>query len=174
MLPDIDFEVAGVESVPDPANPAVSFRVQITNRTSQQAIHGILLRCQVQIEAARRRYTSQEQDGLRDLFGEPKRWSQTLRPVLWANVTHNVPSFTGSIVNSFLLSCAPDFTAASSKYFQALETGDVPLTFLFRGSVFYDSGQMGVQVVPLPWSKEARFRFPVQVWHRAMNLVEVP
>lgn len=174
MLPDLDFEIASVESLPDMANPAVSFHMKITNRTADQLIHAIMLRCQIRIEAPRRRYNSQEQRGLRDLFGEPERWSQTLRPMFWANITHNIPSFTGSIAYPILLACAVDFTIASSKYFQALETGYVPLAFLFRGSVFYDSGQTGVQVVPLPWNKEARFRFPVQVWHHATDLIEVP
>ena len=52
----------------------------------------MLLRCQIQIEPVRRRYTPQEQQRLVELFGEPERWSQTLRPLLWENLNVSVPA----------------------------------------------------------------------------------
>jgi hypothetical protein len=36
--------------------------------------------------------------------------------------------------------------------------------------VFYDSGQAGFQVAPVPWNKEARFRLPVLVWKEMIDL----
>jgi hypothetical protein len=60
----------------------------LVNRVGEAAaaaptpIHGIVLRCQVRIEPARRHYTAAEKERLLDLFGTPERWGQTLRPLL--------------------------------------------------------------------------------------------
>ncbi len=60
-----------------------------------EAIHTIALRCQIQIEVTRRRYSPDEQERLLDLFGQPDRWSQTLRNLLWTHATVLVPGFSG-------------------------------------------------------------------------------
>lgn len=169
-MPDLDFEIVNVESLRDVANPALSFHVKVTNRASQQPVHAVLLRCQIQIEAPRRRYSSEEQEELRDLFGEPEQWAQTLRPMLWANVTVNIPSFAESTIYPVSVPCTFDLTVASSKYFHGVKSGTVPITFLFSGTVFYDAGQAGLQVAPVPWNKEARYRFPVRVWKEMMDI----
>ncbi len=173
-MPDLDFQILSVEPLRDPATPALAFRLQVTNSKVQEPIYSIVLRCQIQIETARRRYSSQEQKRLHDLFGEPEQWAETLRSMLWANVTANIPSFTGSIIHPVPVLCAVDLTDRTAKYFNALEGGEVPIIFLFSGRVFYDSRMAGgVQVAPVPWSKEARFRFPVAIWSQAANLLEV-
>jgi hypothetical protein len=169
-MPELDFQIAGAEPVRDLATPALGFRLLINNRVAEEQVHAILLRCQIQIESPRRRYTPREQDELRDLFGEPERWAQTLRPMLWANVCVNVPAFRESIEHCVQVPCTFDLTVASAKYFHALAGGEVPITFLFSGSVFYRGGQAGFQVAPVPWNKEARFRLPVQTWHEMMEL----
>jgi len=169
-MPELEFQIAGVAPVRDLATPALAFDLRITNRMEQQAVHAILLRCQIQIEAPRRRYNPREKEELRDLFGEPERWSQTLQPLLWANINANVPAFTGSVVYPVSVPCTFDLTVASAKYFHALEDGEVPVTFLFSGTVFYDLGQTGFQVAPVPWNKEARFRLPASVWKELMDL----
>jgi hypothetical protein len=169
-MPDLDFQIVDVEPVRDLATPALAFHLRVTNQVAEQTVHAILLRCQIQIEAPRRRYKPQEQEQLRDLFGEPERWAQTLRTMLWANIIVNVPSFTGSIVYPVTVPCTFDLTVASAKYFHALEDGEVPLTFLFSGTVFYDSGQAGFQAAPVPWNKETRFLLPMPVWKETMDL----
>ncbi|HSU60665.1 MAG TPA: DUF6084 family protein [Bryobacteraceae bacterium] len=171
-MPDLDFQIVSVESLRDPGTPGLAFHLCVTNRVEKEPIHSILLRCQIQIETPRRRYSAREQQRLWDLFGEPERWGQTLRSMLWANVSVNIPSFTGSVAHPVPIPCAFDLTDRTAKYFRALEGGDVPITFLFSGTVFYDSGTAGLQVAPVPWSKEARFRLPVEVW-KAMESVEV-
>ena len=64
----------------------------------RQTIQSVALRCQILIEAARRRYYTVERESLRDLFGEPDRWSQTLRSLLWSQRGITVPVFSGGIV----------------------------------------------------------------------------
>ncbi|MFL6416461.1 MAG: DUF6084 family protein, partial [Bryobacteraceae bacterium] len=104
-------------------------------------IHAVLLRCQIQIEVARRRYSSSEQDQLREIFDDPARWGDTLRPMTWANISVNLPAFSGSTVCPLIVPCTFDFSVATAKYFHGIDGGEVPLTFLFSGSVFHDAGQ---------------------------------
>jgi hypothetical protein len=62
-----------------------------------------------------------------------------------------------------------DFNVASTKYFHGIESGEIPLSFLFSGTVFYDGGDGMPQVAPISWSKEARFRLPVETWRAMME-----
>src|SRR5262249_10101325 len=64
--------------------------------------------------------------------------------------------------------CSGDLSLAATKYFYALEGGEVSLLFLFSGSVFYtDAGRL--QVIPIPWNQECTFRMPVRVWQALME-----
>jgi hypothetical protein len=101
---------------------------------------------------------------LHDLFDDPSRWADTLRPITWANLSFNVPAFTGATVYPVVVPCSFDFSIATAKYFHALEGGEAPLIFLFRGSVFYSSSDGLLQVAPISWNKEARFRLRVETW----------
>jgi hypothetical protein len=40
---------------------------------------------------------------------------------------------------------------------------------MFSGAVFYDGGDGSPQVAPISWSKETRFRLPVQTWRSLMD-----
>lgn len=169
-MPDLSFEIVAVNPVRDMLTPAVAFDLQIANRFPEQTIHAILLRCQIQIEVTRRLYTSDEQDQLRELFDEPGRWADTLRPITWFVASLNVPAFSGSTLCPVHVPCTFDFNVATAKYFHGLTDGDVPLTFLFSGSVFYGSPEGSLQVAPISWNKEARYRFPIHAWKTVMDL----
>jgi len=150
--------------------PAISFDLRVINRFPEQSIHAVLLRCQIQIEVARRRYSPLEQNQLRELFDDPSRWGDTLRPMTWANLSVNIPAFSASTAFPLIVPCSLDFSVATAKYFRGIEAGEVPLTFLFSGSVFHDGGQGALQVAPISWNKEARFRLPVETWKSLMDL----
>jgi uncharacterized protein DUF6084 len=167
-MPDLTFAIEGAEPLADAAAPCLSFALRVANR-SGEPVDAVLLRCQVQIEAARRRYTAAEKDRLRDLFGEPERWGQTLHPLLWANLSVNVPAFTGAADCPIQVPCTFDFNVAATKYFYGIEAGEIPVSVLFSGTVFYRSGA-GLQVQPIPWDREARFALPVRVWREMMDL----
>ena len=108
-------------------------------------------------------YQPEEQPPLRDLFGEPARWAQTLRSMLWTHTTVSVPSFTGDVVVDLPVPCTFDFNVAATKYFHALETGEVPLRLLFSGTVFHEAANGDLQAVQIPWEKETLYRLPVRV-----------
>lgn len=169
-MPDLLFEILSVNPARDMIAPALGFELLITNQFPEQSIHTVLLRYQIQIEVARRRYNSTEQSQLRELFDDPSRWGDTLRPLTWVNASVNIPAFSGSTVCPITVPCTFDFNVATAKYFHGIADGEVPLTFLFSGSVFYGAGQGALQVAPISWNKEARFRLPVQVWKTLMDL----
>ena len=110
----------------------------MTNAPADEMIHTVVLRCQIQIEAMRRRYAPEEEARLRDLFGEPERWGHTLRTMLWTHANAVVPRFSGATTVELPVPCSYDFNVAATKYFHGLEDGEVPLSLLFSGSVFYE------------------------------------
>lgn len=168
-MPDLSFEVEGAEAVPFAAAPLIALKLRVINRDAEEPIHTIALRCQIMIDSARRRYTAEDQERLKDLFGEPERWAQTLRPMLWTHTSVVVTSFTGSTVVDLQVPCTFDFNVAATKYFAGLEDAEVPLNLLFSGTVFYESSQGSMQVAQIPWDREARYRLPVQVWKQMMD-----
>jgi len=173
-MPDLRFNVEGSEAVAYAASPRVGLKLRITETSEASenvtGIHSILLRCQVRLEPGRRRYEAGEQRRLVELFGEPQRWGQTVRSMLWTNVTETVPPFRGETVFDLQIPCTYDFNVAATKYFAALEDGEVPLTLLFSGTIFYATGEQSLQVQQIPWEKEASYRLSVRVWRGMMDL----
>lgn len=163
-MPDLNFEVIDVKVPPYAAVPTLVFKLRITNGIEEERIHSILLRSQIQIAVTRRRYSPEAQERLAELFGEPKRWSETLRLLLWTQASAVVPQFDGSCVADLPVTCTYDFEVASTKYFDALEDGEIPLSFLFSGTIFYEGEEGNLQVGQIPWSKEALYRLPVATW----------
>jgi Family of unknown function (DUF6084) len=168
-MPELSFQIEGAEVTELAATPTIAFRLRVINADPRETIHTVALRCQIQIEVTRRRYNADEQQKLRDLFGEPERWSQTLRNLLWTHVSLNIPPFHDATVVDVPVPCTFDFNVAATKYFHGLGDGDVPLCLMFSGSVFYSQDGGNMQVAPISWDKESRYRLPVQVWRDMMN-----
>jgi uncharacterized protein DUF6084 len=168
-MPDLSFEVEGCEVISFAAVPTLAFKLRIANAKAKEPVQTIMLRCQIQLEVTRRRYSPQEQERLLDLFGEPERWGQTLRNMLWTHANVVVPPFTGSVVVDLQTPCTFDFNVAATKYFAGLEDGEIPLAFLFSGTIFYQSDFGGLQVAQIPWEKEAHYRLPVRIWKEMMD-----
>src|ERR1044071_5019657 len=108
-MPDLSIAVDNALAVPFAAAPLLSLRLRIVNADPGEVIHTVVLRCQIQIEAARRQYTPEEHARLRDLFGEPARWGQTLRGMLWTNASAVVPPFSGAATADLQIPCTFDF-----------------------------------------------------------------
>ena len=169
-MPDLSFQIEGASVVPFAAAPTLAFRLQIKNAAANERIHTVALRCQIQIEVTRRRYSPEEQQRMLDLFGEPDRWSQTLRTLLWTHANVVVPGFEGqSTVVDLQVPCSFDFNVAATKYFEGVTDGEIPLHILFSGTVFYALPDIGLQVAPISWEQEARFKLPVKVWREMMD-----
>jgi Family of unknown function (DUF6084) len=167
-MPDLHFAVENAAPVANAATPTIVFAVRITN-SEPDAVQSIALRVQVQIEPVRRRYSPEEQEHLKDLFGEPERWSTSVHPLLWANLNLNVPGFTGGTLLEVQVPCTFDFNVAVTKYAYGLEAGEIPTSLMFSGTVFY-AGRAGLQIAQIPWDRNASYHLPVFVWKEMMNL----
>jgi hypothetical protein len=172
-MPDLTFQVEGAEPQRYAAAPLMLFHVRLTETVPAGAeptsVHSALLRCQVQIEPARRRYGGAEAERLRDLFGAPERWGQTMRPLLWTHVSASVPGFTSAGTVDLAVPCSADFCLAATRYLAALDGGDIPLCFLFSGTVFYEGNDGRLHVAQIPWDREAVFRLPAATWRELMD-----
>ena len=168
-MPELSFRVEGADSIPYAATPMIVLRLRVTNADADERLHSVSVQCQIQIQAARRRYNDEEQKRLTDLFGSPDRWSLTLRDMLWTHANVVVPAFQGSISIDLPIHCTFDFNVAATKYFSALEGGSIPILLQFSGSVFYEAADGALQISPIPWNREAAYPLPVTVWKQMMD-----
>jgi Family of unknown function (DUF6084) len=167
-IPALAFAVTDAARVEYAAVPTVAFSLRV-DTTEGTPIRSILLDAQIQIAARRRRYDAAEQERLFELFGAPSGWGSTLRTLLWTRTTLVVPAFTGSTVVELPVPCSYDLEVVASRYMDGVADGEVPLEFLFSGSVFYSGPGGGLQTARLSWNQEAEYRFPVRVWKETME-----
>lgn len=167
-MPDLQFHIEGVEVARYAATPLLVFKLRISNRSSVE-IANIHLQCQIQIEARRRQYGPAEQFELLDLFGESQRWNQTLRTMLWTRTGVLIPAFESDCLVDLQIPCTFDFNVVATKYFHALDEGDIPLAFQFSGSVFYHAPDGSLRVGQIPWDQDIRFKLPVALWREMID-----
>ncbi|MBA2410351.1 MAG: hypothetical protein H0V62_11520 [Gammaproteobacteria bacterium] len=169
-MPELDFTVEDARPEPYAAAPLLVFKLRIRNTTPTVSIRNVMLQCQLRIDATRRQYGAQDRDRLVDLFGAPERWGQTVHSQLWTHVTALVPRFDETSVVDLPVPCSFDFNVATTKYIYGLADGEVPLEFMFSGTVFYEGAEGQLQLDQISWSKEAAYRLPVKVWQTMMDL----
>ncbi|OWK45306.1 DUF6084 family protein [Fimbriiglobus ruber] len=167
-MPDLGFRAEGVEAVAYAAAPQLVFKLRVTNTPANEPIHAIALRCQLRIDPTARTYTPGDKARLVELFGEPSRWGQTLRSMLWTHAAAMVPAFEGEARFDLPVPCTFDFNIGATKYFYALETGDIVVKLLFSGTIFYEGPAGSLQVAQVPWDRETEYRLPAAVWREMM------
>jgi Family of unknown function (DUF6084) len=164
---DLGFSVAGAGADRYAASPMLALKLRISE-SSGAKVDSIALRVQVRLDVQRRRYAAEESALLEELFGEPSRYAETLKSMLWTHVTAMVPAFQHETELELPIPCSYDFEVASHKYLASLKDGTIPLNLLFSGMAFVDrSGRLTPEFVP--WSCEARFALPVAVWREAVD-----
>ena len=162
MTADVTFRVLDVTPDRYALTPILAAELEIT-AADDQPIQAIALRCQVRIAPLRRTYTDEEAAGLLDLFGPRERWSATQHGFVWLNAAAMVPGFIGTTRATLPLQCTYDVEVSATKYFHALDTGGIPLEFLFSGTIF-DEGRQTLQVRHVSWDCEDSYDMPVAVW----------
>lgn len=164
---DLAFTCLDVSPEQHGTGPTLLARLLVEERSGAE-VGTMALRCQLRIEPQRRRYSSREADHLLDLFGQPQQWAGTMHPMQLASMHHLVPAFRDRVETVVPIPCTYDMEVASSKYFASLDDGEVPLTFLFSGTVFV-AGAPTLRTEPIPWHLEAAHRLPVTVWRSMMD-----
>lgn len=169
-MPDLAFSVEAILPVRYSATPMLAARLRISNASATEEIHSILLNCQVRIEPLEKKYSGEEEARLLELFGERERWARTMKPMLWTQAALNVPGFTGSTEAELPLHCTLDFDLAATKFFYGLEAGEVPVSVLFSGTVFFAASDGRLQAAQIPWDREARYQLPASAWKAAVEM----
>lgn len=49
-MPDLSFQVEGVEVIANAASPLLAFKLRLTNSNPAETIHTVALRCQIQLK----------------------------------------------------------------------------------------------------------------------------
>ncbi|MEV6846325.1 DUF6084 family protein [Actinoplanes sp. NPDC051411] len=166
-MSDYRFSVRDVISEPYAAAPQLTARLRIDETTGVR-VHAIALRCQVRIEPQRRRYDEVSAAALLGLFGERSRWGDTLKSFTWMHCNATVPGFSGHAEFALAMPCTYDLEVIGTRYLHALDAGDIPLTFLFSGTIF-TRGDTGFAVEQVPWACEAKFDLPVFIWRQMIE-----
>jgi hypothetical protein len=167
-VPQLLFRIDAAAAERYSTAPALNFELRI-ERAGGGPVRSILLDTQIQIAARRRPYGEAEQAWLLELFGTPDRWSTTLRTLLWTRTTLVVAPFTDVAEVTLPVACSYDLEANAANYLSGLQGGEVPLEFLFSGSVFYTAAGGMLQTARISWESEAEYRLPVRVWREAMD-----
>src|SRR5262245_55753880 len=99
--------------------PSLTLRLRISE-TSGLRVDAIALRCLIRIEPHRRRYSEAEAHRLHDLFGDPSRWADTLKPLQFTSVPVMVPGFSGSTELDLPVPFTYDLQISATRYFASL------------------------------------------------------
>jgi hypothetical protein len=162
-VPQLAFTVLEAAPLEHAAVPTLRFALGVS---SPHDVRSIVLDVQLQIAARRRPYDESAHDRLFELFGPPDAWGTSLRTLPWTRMTVVVPPFEGSTAVDLHVPCSYDLEVVASRYFDALEDGEVPLEFLFSGTVFHGRP---LQAARISWESEAEYRMPVAVWKATME-----
>jgi hypothetical protein len=168
-VPDLRFAVEGIQAVANAAVPTVGIRLRVTN-ADRDAVQHVALQTRIQIEPVFRSYTAEEQSRLHDLFDDPSRWGDTLKPLFWTRVDVVIPAFDESTTIELPVPCSFDFNVGATKYFAGVQHGEIPLRLLFSGTIFYGAPADRLQIARIPWDREAECRLPVDEWRRMRDL----
>jgi hypothetical protein len=166
-MAELTFECLGARPDPYGTSPVLLFTLRITE-VDGAPVHAVALRCQIRIEPHRRRYSADEARRLSDLFGDPSRWAETVKPIQLATVSAMVPGFTSLTEIELPVPVSYDLEVASGRFLQGLDDGTIPLLLLFSGTVFLANGD-SYSVELIPWSSEASYRMPVSVWQDVVS-----
>jgi hypothetical protein len=167
-IPELRFAVGGVDVVDHAAVPTMAFALDVETDGDVE-IRSVVLRADVRIALARRAHDVATRERLAELFGTPEQWRSAPRSLVWTAVTVVVPAFSGRTSVALPVVCTYDFDVTATKYLHAVEDGDIPLEFLFSGTVFYAGDRGLLHTARVPWDRDAVFALPVRVWKDVMQ-----
>lgn len=167
-VPELRFAMQGAQSVAHAAVPTISFALHIQAPVKAR-IRSVLLDVQIQIAARQRGYDEGAEEQLLEVFGTADRWASTLRTLPWIRTAVVVPGFVEQTVVEVPVLCTYDLEVTASRYFAALQDGDVPLEFLLSGTVFSQAENGALRAARISLDTDIDFRMPVSVWREAID-----
>ena len=166
-MPDLDFSIEDAAAPPFCAAPTLLFKLRLQNR-EPEPVRSVMLKVQVKMQADARSYDERDRERLSELFGLPEQWSKSLKSLLWTETVVLVPAFKQDIVVDVPLTCTYDLDVLNAKYLYAVRAGNIPLEFLFSGTMFYQ-GRAGLRAAQISWEKETHYSLPARLWHEMMD-----
>lgn len=167
-MTELVFDCVGARAERYAVAPTLTLALRISETTGTK-VDAIVLRVQLRIQPHLRRYSDDEAARLVELFGDQSRWADTVKPMQFTTLSTMVPGFFGSIEQELPVPCTYDLEIASTKYFNALDNGEIPMLLLFSGTVF-TTHDGKLRVYQVPWSKETSYRLPVGVWREMVDV----
>jgi hypothetical protein len=163
----VNFSLVEFAALPRAATPTITATLRV-DVADDEAIAALALRCQVQIEPARRTYSDAEAAALYPLFGTRAEFGRTVRSLLWTHADAVIPGFVGHAEVRLQLPCSTDLMIAATRLFAALEAGEVPLRLLFSGTCF-KIVDGAVTTTPIPWTAELATAMPAALWRDVLD-----
>ncbi|MGI8548613.1 MAG: DUF6084 family protein [Gemmatimonadaceae bacterium] len=167
VIPSLSFAIDDAGVVQFAAVPTLRFGIRIGTEHGE-AIRSVMLCVQVRIAPGQRGYDDATRARLVEVFGQREQWATTMRTLLWTQTTLTVPAFTGSTTVDLLLPCTYDFDVVATKLLHGIKDGEIPLEFLFSGTVFYSGEQGQLRTARISWERDASYRLPATVWQSMM------
>jgi hypothetical protein len=162
--PELDFAVRDGGMLEHAAVPTLRFGLDITARGEPTSVRSVALSVEIRIAATTRTYNPEERARLVELFGHDDDWARNLHAMHWTTLAVNIPAFTDSVSVDLPVTCTYDLEVTGAKYLHAVDHGQIPLEFLFSGTVFYSDPSGRLQVCRVGWDKDASYRLPVRAW----------
>ena len=167
-VPAIGIAVTDAAAAAHVAAPTLRFGLEVTCRGGTP-IRAVMLNAQLRIVLGRRPYDAETRERLTEVLGPPSATAGGVRALHWAQTTLAIPAFTGRTRAQLDVPCTYDFDVAAPKYLHGLRDGDVPLEFLFSGTVFHAVAGGGLRATRIPWEQESSFRLPLATWREAVD-----
>jgi hypothetical protein len=172
------FEALSAKPVMLAVAPSVAIRLRVT---CDSLVHAMVVSARIRVDAWRRSFSAAEQARLAPLFGDASQWARSTRvPVPWAEIGVATGRFEGSTEIELKVPCSYDLALATTKLFDAVDGGPLPLSIVFSGTIFAE-GEGGLVVRPVPSDEEARvdlsaasFREMMLAYHPEGALVTLP
>ena len=169
-MPDLSFQVEGVEVVANAATPLLAFKLRLSDANPEQTIHTVALRCQIQLEVTRRKYTAEDQERLarsvwrtQPLGPDPAKSFVDARQSGRAFVHREQPwSIFPCRVRSISMWLPPNISTG-------WRTGKCRFACSSAAPFSMPVREGSLQVAPISWDKEARFKLPVKIWRDMME-----
>ena len=162
-MPDLNYTIEGAEPQRFAAAPLLLFKLHLRRGPPDGMLADADPRRRPALPGADRAGAASlhdaEKDRLLDLFGTPERWGRRCGPC--SGRTSTRPSRVRRHCNVDLpVPCSFDFSLAATKYFAALEEGDIPFCFLFSGTIFYEAPTAPCRWRRSPGRRRRTFRLP--------------
>lgn len=166
--PELSFAVESAAPLKFATAPTLVFRLRVECGASAEVV-AVALDVRLGVALRRRSYSPEARARLAELLGAPGSEGGTPHSLFWAQTSLTVPRFMGRTAVDLPIGCSYDLEMALVRYLDALDEGEVPLEFLFSGSVFYHGAGGALQVARLPWDREAQYRLPIAIWRAALE-----